>query len=210
MPDVLHTCSHKSTTLVLEEPKLSKLYTHYYYNQTRLPQSSSVSAPNSLCPIFKFLTSFFLQMHHQSVKTKVNFSITHLVRTVCQLTTSTKQTHYTWTTLFCIHLRNSFSIEHRRTLSPPKNTPCVLLSLMLTRPFLSSFGLVGVCFLRFVHFSSSSSVSFSHLSPTAMKMANFYKVSMQSQCSLVQQPCLTVRTGRIHQPQKLLEICKCQ
>ena len=123
--------------------------------------------------IFKFLTSFFLQMHHQSVKTKVNFSITHLVRTVCQLTTSTKQTRYTWTTLFCIHLRNSFSIEHRRTLSPPKNTPCALLSLMLTRPFLSGFGLVGVCFLRFVHFPSSSSVSCSHLSPTAMKMANF-------------------------------------
>ena len=46
------------------------------------------------------------------------------------------------------------------------NAPCVLLSLMPTRPFLNGC-LVGVCFLGFVHSSSSSSVSCSHLSPTA-------------------------------------------
>ena len=58
--------------------------------------------------------------------------------------------------------------------------------------------LVGVCFLGFVHSSSSLSVSCSHLIPTALnsnlpyrKMATFHKVLMQSRCSLVQQTFLT-------------------
>ena len=38
------------------------------------------------------------------------------------------------------------------------NAPCVLLSLMLTRPFLNSCCLVGVCFLGFMHSSSSSCI----------------------------------------------------
>ena len=64
----------------------------------------------------------------------------------------------------------------------------MLLSLMPTHPFLNGRCLVGVCFLGFVHSSSSSSVLCTHLSLTASnsnppyrKMANFRKVSMQSQ-----------------------------
>ena len=54
---------------------------------------------------------------------KVNFSIIHLVRTVCELTSSIIQTHYTRTTLFSLHLRKSFSIEDRKTLSPKAMHP---------------------------------------------------------------------------------------
>ena len=83
-------------------------------------------------------------------------------------------------------------VLHRRpqkTFSQ-NNAPCVLLSLMLTCPLLNVCCLVGVCFLGFVDSSSSSSVSCSHLSPTASnlpyrKIANFRKVPMQSQSSLV-------------------------
>ena len=53
---------------------------------------------------------------------------------------------------------------------------------MTTHPFLNSCCLVGACFLGFLHSSSSSSVSCSHLSLTALysnlpylKMANFRK-----------------------------------
>ena len=80
-------------------------------------------------------------------------------------------------------LRNTFS---------KNNAPCVLLSLMPMRPFLNGCCLVGVCFLGFVHSSSSLSVSCSHLSPTPSnsnppnrKMANLRKVLMQPRCSLV-------------------------
>ena len=70
------------------------------------------------------------------------------------------------------------------------NAPCVLLSLMPMGPFLHGCCLVRVCFLSFVHSSSSSLVSCRHLSQTASnrlyrKMANFRKVSMQNRCSLV-------------------------
>ena len=50
------------------------------------------------------------------------------------------------------------------------NAPCVLLSLMPTRPFVNSCCLVGVCFLSFVDSSSSSSISRSHFLP---KSKNF-------------------------------------
>ena len=38
--------------------------------QTCLPQNTSVSNPNSLCPYFQIFDQIFLWMHHQSVKTK--------------------------------------------------------------------------------------------------------------------------------------------
>ena len=57
---------------------------------------------------------------------KVKFSSIHLVRTVCELTFSILQTHYTRTTLFCLqlHLRKTFSIKGHRTLSQ-KTMHCV-------------------------------------------------------------------------------------
>ena len=42
------------------------------------------------------------------------------------------------------------------------NSSCVLLSLIPTRSFLNGCCLVGVCFLGFMHSSSSSSASFTH------------------------------------------------
>ena len=73
--------------------------------------------------VFSDFLPDFLQMHHQSTKAKVsndNFSIIHLVRTVCELTSLINiiQMHYTRMILFCLHLRKSFSIENRRSLSP--------------------------------------------------------------------------------------------
>ena len=76
--------------------------------------------------IFRFLTrSFFFffffffadapPISQNEAVSKVNFSITHLVRTVCELKFSNIQMHYTRTTLFCLHLRKSFSIEDSRT-----------------------------------------------------------------------------------------------
>ena len=68
-------------------------------HQTCLPQNTSVSTPNSLCPYFQiFLTRYFVDVplisQNKSVS-KVNFSIIHLVRTMCELTSSVIQTHYT-------------------------------------------------------------------------------------------------------------------
>ena len=103
--------------------------------------------------------------------------------TVCELTFSIIQTNYARTTLFCSHLRRSFSIKDHRTHFSKNNALCVLLLLMLMRPFLNICCLVRVCFLGFVHSSFSSSVLCSHLSPTASnlpyrKMAIFCKVLM--------------------------------
>ena len=47
-----------------------------------------------------------------------NTSVIYLVRTVCELTPSIIQMHYTRMTLFCLYLQKSFSIEDRWTLSP--------------------------------------------------------------------------------------------
>ena len=117
-----------------------------------------------------FLPDFFAD-----APSKVSKAIHH-VRTVCELTFSIIQMRYTRTPLFCLHLQNFFS---------KNNAPCVLHSLMPTRPFLNGCCLVGVCFLGFMHSSSSSSVSCSHLSMTSSnlpygKTANFHKVLMQN------------------------------
>ena len=142
-------------------------------------------------------------MHHQSIKTKKvskdNSTITHLVRTVCELKFSIIQTHYKAGTL---RHSDAFSLftsakvvpgQRLHNIFSKRNTSCVLLWLMLTRPFLNSCCLHGVCFLGFLHSSSSASASCSHTSPTAsnsnlpsLKMANFRKVFIQSRYSLVE------------------------
>ena len=68
-----------------------------------------------------FLSDFFADaplISQNKTVSKANFSIIHLVRTVCQLASSIIQTHYTQMTLFCLHLPKSFSVEDRRTFSP--------------------------------------------------------------------------------------------
>ena len=88
------------------------------------------------------------------------------------------------------------------------NAPCVLLSLMLTHPFLNSCCLVGVCFLGFLHSSSSSSVSCSHLSPTALNSnpscIGRWLTSVKHRCEVdvhwFNKLFEPVRTGHIFQP----------
>ena len=109
----------------------------HFLSQTCLPQNTSVSTPNSLCPCFKFLARFFAEappISQNKTVSKVNFSVIHLVRIVCELTLSIIQTHYTQMTSFCLHLQKSFS---------KNNAPCVLLLLMPMRPFLN-----GSCLVR--------------------------------------------------------------
>ena len=120
--------------------------------------------------IFRFLTRSFADappISQNKTTSKVNFSIIQLVKnSVRTHIFNLIQTHYTRTTLFCLRLRKSFSIENRRISK--NNAPCVLLSLMPTRPFLNVCCLVRVCFLGFMHSSSSLLVLSSHLSPTAL------------------------------------------
>ena len=90
--------------------------------QTCLPQNISVCTPNSLCPYFRIFDRIIVLMHppisQNEAVSMVNFSIIRLVRAVCELAFSVIQAHYARTTLLCLHLRKSFSIEDRRTLSP--------------------------------------------------------------------------------------------
>ena len=80
----------------------------------------SVSTLNSLRPYFQIFDLIFYAdappTNQNKTESKVNFSIIHLVRTVCELTSSIIQTHYTRTTLFCLHLRKSFSIKDLKWL----------------------------------------------------------------------------------------------
>ena len=117
---------------------------------------TDLPTPKYFCPyseqtmsVFPDFWQDFLRIHQQSVKikvSKVNFSINKLVtNSVWTHIFNLIQRHYTWTTLFCLCLRKSFSIEDRRTLCPNNNAPCVLLSLMPTCPSLK-----GCCLSEFV------------------------------------------------------------
>ena len=113
--------------------------------QTCLPQNTSVSTPNSLWIFFADAPP----INQNKTVSKVTFFIIHLVRTVCELTSSIIQTHYTRRTLFCLQLLKSFSSKDRRTCSPKAiHRVCCSVS-----PFLNSCCLVRVCFLGFVHSS---------------------------------------------------------
>ena len=120
---------------------------------------------------------------------KVKFSNIHLVRTGCQLTFSIIQTYYNQTTLFCLHLQKSFSIEDHITLSP-KAMHCVCCFcwcprvLSWTVAFWSEFvSLVSSILPPLRRFCAAT--YHRQLSPPNQKLANFCKVSMQSPCSLV-------------------------
>ena len=106
-------------------------------------------------------------------------------------------------------LQNTFS---------KNNAPCVLLSLLPTRPFLNGCRLVGVSFLGFVLSSSSSLVSCSHLSPTALNSnppcTGRWLTPVKFRCEVsvhwFNKHFGPIRTGHILQPQKWLEISKYQ
>ena len=131
------------------------------------------------------------------------------------------QTHYTQMTILSTSLKVILDRRPQNTFSK-NNAPCVLLSLMPTRPFLNSCCLVGVCFPGFVHSTSCSSVSCSHLSPTA---SNSNPPSIGRWLTSVKFWCKfgckvdvhwfnklfgPIRTAHTLQPRKWLEICKCQ
>ena len=161
--------------------------------QTCLPQNTSVRTPNSLCPYFQIFCHIFCgcttnQLKLSRVKSQFFYYSS------CKNSVSTHIFKYT----DALHLEDFILFTSVKVVlnRRPQNTfsknnaPCALLLLMPTSPFLNVCCLVRVCFLGFVQSSSSLSVSCSHLSRTASnlpyrKMANFLKVSMQSQCSLV-------------------------
>ena len=130
---------------------------------------------------------------------KVNFSIIHLVRIVCELTSSIIQTHYTRTTLFCLHLLSCSRSKTTEHLLQKQCTERAAFAdagaFFLERLLSGQFVSLVLCILpplrqfcaffllfSFMHSSSSSSVSCSHLSPRAsnsnppyLKTANFRK-----------------------------------
>ena len=167
--------------------------------------------------IFRF-SDFFLHMHHQSVKTKQcqsNFSIIHLVGTVCELTFSIIQTHYTWTTLFCLHLQKSLSIEDLRTLSPKTmHHVCCFRWCWRVLSWMVVF-LVRVCFLGFVDSSSYSSVP-AATSNRQLQTRHIgrWLTSTRFRCKVnvhwFNKLFGPISTSHILQPWKWFETCKCQ
>ena len=137
-----------------------------------------------LSVLHRFFTRFFADappISQNKTVSKVNFSINHLVRTVCELTSSIIQTHYTQTTLFYLHVRKLFSIEDRRTLSPK-----TMHHVCCFRWCLHSLSWTVVVWSEFVSLVLCSHLSTaSNSNPPYRKTANFHQVSMQSRCSLV-------------------------
>ena len=145
----------------------------------------------------------------------VNFSIIHHVRTACEITSSTTQTHYTRTTLFCLHLWKLFLIKDRRTLSPKTmHRVCHLrwcwpiLSCMLV-VWLEFVSLV-LCILPPLHWFRAATF---HRKLQTHHIGRWL-TSVKFQCKVDVHWFNTlfwpIRTGRILQAQKWLEICKCQ
>ena len=105
-------------------------------------------------------------MHHQSVKIK-QCQGKFFYHSSCKTNVSTHIFNYK----DALHSDNLILLTSAKVVLDrrPQNTfskdnaPCVLLSLMPMCPFLNGCCLVRVCFLGFVHFPSSSSVSCSHL-----------------------------------------------
>ena len=109
-----HTITSKVSVHVYTHTPL-----HQTLQQTCLPHNTSVSTPNSLCPYFQIFDQIFV-CGCTTNQSKQN-SVIHRVCKICELTSSI-QTHYTQTTLFCLHLQKSFSIKDRITLSPVTDT----------------------------------------------------------------------------------------
>ena len=157
--------------------KNTNFWRYFDMLQTCLPQNTSSSTPNSPCLYCQIFDRIFCgcttnQLQQNSVKNQFFYHTSSII-----------QTHYSDDFILFTLPKVVLHQRPQNTFSK-SNAPCVLLSLMLTRPFLNGCCLVGVCFLGFVHSSSSLSVSCSLLSPTAsnwnppyQKMANFHTAS---------------------------------
>ena len=132
--------------------------------QTCLPQSTSVSTPNSMCPYFQISDGFF-SMHHQSIKTKqksvkgqhfYNSLQEQCVNSHFQLYRRTTELHtMTLGCLFRLFLFTSAKVvldQRLQNIFSKRNAPHELLSLIPTHSFLNG------CCLASLHFSSKLSV----------------------------------------------------
>ena len=181
------TCTHAST-----HPQSLPLNTHTH-TQIGVDAVCRPAYPKMLLSvlrtayvhIFRFFTRFFVYAppinQNKSVKGQLFYHSSCKNSVWTHIPNYTDSLHSDDFILFT----SAKVVLHWRTQNTfsKSNAPCVLLSLMLTPPFLNGCCLIGVCFLGFEHSFSSSSVSCSHLSPTASnsnppywKMANFRKV----------------------------------
>ena len=118
------------------------------FNQTCLPQNTSVCTPNSLYPYFQIFDLFFFFLadvppiiQNEAVSKKFFFPIIHLAKTECELTFSIIQTLHSNNFILLTSAKVVLNQRLQNTFSK-KNAPCVLLSVMSTRSFLT------VCLVR--------------------------------------------------------------
>ena len=143
---------------------------------------------------------------------KGQFSIIHLVRTVCEPTFSIIQMYYTRTTLFCLHLRKSFLIEDHRTLYPKTMYHvcfcwCRRILSWMVVVWSEFVSLISCIFPPLYRFRAATYHRQSSNPPWWPTSVTFLcKVNVQWLNKL----CGPIRTDRILQLQKWLEICKCQ
>ena len=170
--------------------------------------------------IFWFLTGFFLRYTTNQSKqnsVKGHFSIIHLVRTACQLTSSTIQMHYTRTTLSCLRLRKSFSIEDHKTLS--QKTMHHVCCFCWCRRILSWTVVVWLEFVSLVLCILSPLRRFRAVTCHRQfwiqtRHIRRWLASVKFRCKVdvhwFKKLFWPIRTGRTLQSWKWLEICNCQ
>ena len=160
-------------------------------SKTCLPQNTSVSAPNSLCPYFQIFNWIFCgcTTHHSKQNSVTDKFFYH---SSCKNSVWTHIFNYTDALHSDFNLFTSVKVVlDRRSLNTFSKSCTVCAAFAdVDASFLER--LLSVCFLGFMYSSSSSSVSCSHLSLTSSnlnlsywKMSNFCKVWMQSRCLLV-------------------------
>ena len=118
--------------------------------------------------------------------------------------------------LFCLHLRKLFSIENRRTLYPKTMhcvccfcwCRCVLFWTVVWSEFVSlvSCILPPLCRFRAATYHRQLPIQTCHIGKWLASVKFRCKVDVH----WFSKPFWPIRTGRILQPWKRLEICKCQ
>ena len=192
--DVKHICLVVTHEITLHSISIDLPTPKYFCQYFQQPMS-----------LFSDFWTDFLLMHRQPIQKKkqtnkqtkkcrkVKFSIIHLVRRVCGLTsliTYTDALHSDFVHICEIH-------SQLKTAQHFLQKQCTMYVAFVDADasFLETYERLSfdqVCFLGFMHSSASSSVSYSHLSSTPSnsnqpyrKMVNFRKVSKQSGCSWV-------------------------
>ena len=154
--------------------------------QTCLPQHTSVCTPNSLWPYFQFLfTRFSLADAPPISQNKNSVKGQFFYLSSCKNSVWTHIFNYTdalHSDNFILFTSVKVVVDRRpQNTFSKNNAPCVLLLLMLTRPFLNACCLVRVCFLGFVHSSSSSLVLLRCQKLMFIGSTNFFLPDYQSE-----------------------------